>query len=78
MPTRIRRRLVSAALIAIPIVLIVIVLDVGVNYHHSQGAVAQPAAGSADAYSRLLIALPVILAACYLAGMLFRRMRQPQ
>ena len=77
MPTRIRRRLVSAALIAIPIVLIVIVLDVGVNYHHSQGAVAQPAAGSADAYSRLLIALPVILATCYLAGMLFRRMRQP-
>jgi Kef-type K+ transport system membrane component KefB len=34
-------------------------------------------ARAADPFARLLIALPVILAACYLAGTLFRRLGQP-
>lgn len=73
---RVRRSLISLALIAVPVALIVIVLDLGSAYHHSS-AVAQVASSAPDPYSRLLIALPVILGACYLAGALFRRMRQP-
>jgi Kef-type K+ transport system membrane component KefB len=73
---RVRRSLISLALIAVPVTLIVIVLDLGSAYHHSS-AVAQAASSGPDPYSRLLIALPVILGACYLAGAAFRRMRQP-
>jgi K+:H+ antiporter len=43
----------------------------------SPAAAAPPAAGPADPYPRLLIALPVILAACHLLGALFRRIGQP-
>ncbi|MBP2326390.1 Kef-type K+ transport system membrane component KefB [Kibdelosporangium banguiense] len=74
---RVRRSLISLALIAVPVALIVIVLDLGAAYHHGSGAPAQAASGSPDPYSRLLIALPVILAVCYLMGALFRRIGQP-
>jgi Kef-type K+ transport system membrane component KefB len=70
------RVVVSAALVAVPVALIVIVLDVGSAYHGATGPVLAPPS-SADSYSRLLVALPVILAACYLAGMLLRRLGQP-
>jgi Kef-type K+ transport system membrane component KefB len=36
-----------------------------------------PAAPGVDPFARLLVALPVILGACYLAGLLFRRFGQP-
>ncbi|MET0132095.1 MAG: cation:proton antiporter [Kibdelosporangium sp.] len=75
--TKIRRGLVSAALVAVPLVLIVVVLDLGAAYHHDNAATALTAKSGPDMYSRLLIALPVILAACYLAGVLFRRIGQP-
>jgi Kef-type K+ transport system membrane component KefB len=74
---KVRRSLISLALIAVPVALIVIVLDLGAAYHHDSGAAAQAVSGGPDPYSRLLIALPVILAACYLAGALFRRLGQP-
>jgi Kef-type K+ transport system membrane component KefB len=70
------RVVVSAALVAVPVALIVIVLDVGSAYHGATGPVLAPPS-PADSYSRLLVALPVILAACYLAGMLLRRLGQP-
>lgn len=34
-------------------------------------------AAAADPYPRLLVALPVILAVCYLTGALMRRLGQP-
>jgi Kef-type K+ transport system membrane component KefB len=72
-----RRGFISAALITVPLALIVLVLDLGAAYHHTEPAAAQAPSSSTDPYSRLLIALPVILAVCYAAGALFRRMGQP-
>jgi len=73
----VRRILVGVALIAVPVVLIVVVLGFGTAYHHGTATAAPATPSPTDPYPRLLVALPVILAACYLAGMLFRRLRQP-
>jgi Kef-type K+ transport system membrane component KefB len=75
--TKIRRGLVSVALVAVPLALIVVMLDLGTANHHDTAGAALVAPSGADMYSRLLIALPLILAACHLAGVLFRRIGQP-
>ncbi len=71
-----RRVLVGAALIAIPVVVVVVVLGLGSAYDQAPAGGAK-AAAAPDPYARLLVALPVILAACYLAGALARRLGQP-
>jgi Kef-type K+ transport system membrane component KefB len=80
-PTRTRstavRGLIGVALIAVPVVLIVIGLSVGTVHHRGPAAAAPTAPSPVDPFSRLLFALPVILAACYLAGAAARRLSQP-
>ncbi|HET9168151.1 MAG TPA: cation:proton antiporter [Actinocrinis sp.] len=71
--------LIGAALIAVPVGLILAALAFGAA-RNPGAAAASPAAASAvsaDPYPRLLIALPVILAACYLLAVLSRRLGQP-
>jgi hypothetical protein len=64
-------------LVAIPAGLIIAVLGFGSPASHGSVSTAPVAPGSVGPYPRLLIALPVILTACYLVGMLFRRLGQP-
>jgi Kef-type K+ transport system membrane component KefB len=73
----VRGILVGAVLVAVPVGLIVIMLGFGPAESHGPASTVPVAPGPVDSYPRLLVALPVILAACYLAGMLFRRLRQP-
>jgi Kef-type K+ transport system membrane component KefB len=75
--TTVRRILIGAALVAVPAVMVIVVLGLGSAYEHGPGVAAKAAADSPDTYPRLLVALPVILAACYLAGVLARRVGQP-
>ncbi|MFC3453618.1 cation:proton antiporter [Amycolatopsis speibonae] len=75
--TTLRRILVGTALIAVPVVVIAVVLGLGSAYEPVAGPSAKTAAGGPDTYARLLVALPVILGACYLAGVLARRLGQP-
>ena len=75
----IRTALIGTALIAVPAGLILAALAFGAA-RNPGAAAASPAAApavSADPYPRLLIALPVILAACYLLAVLSRRLGQP-
>src|ERR1700730_4415237 len=76
-PGTVRVRLVGAALVAVPVGLIVTVLGFGSAESHGSVAAPRVALSSVGPYPRLLMALPVILAACYLVGMLFRRLGQP-
>ncbi|MGW5053456.1 cation:proton antiporter [Actinokineospora sp. NPDC004072] len=69
-----RRLGLGAALVAAPAALAVVALGLGPDGH---GSVAAPAPSALDPYPRLLLALPVILAACFLTGALFRRIGQP-
>ena len=69
----VRRVLTGAALIAVPLVVVVVVLGLGSAYDQGHPIAAVSAQGKADPYPRLLVALPVILAACYLAGLAARR-----
>ncbi|MFC9255513.1 cation:proton antiporter [Amycolatopsis thailandensis] len=75
--TTLRRVLVGAALIAVPAVVVVVVLGLGSAYEPVAGTAAKATTGGPDTYARLLVALPVILGACYLAGVLARRLGQP-
>ncbi|MFK0248370.1 cation:proton antiporter [Amycolatopsis azurea] len=75
--TTLRRVLVGATLIAVPAVAVVVVLGLGSAYEPVAGTAAKTAGGGPDTYARLLVALPVILGACYLAGMLAKRLGQP-
>ncbi|MBB5857403.1 cation:proton antiporter [Amycolatopsis umgeniensis] len=75
--TTLRRILVGAVLIAVPAVVVVVVLGLGSAYEPVSGTAAKAASGGPDTYARLLVALPVILGACYLAGALARRLGQP-
>jgi Kef-type K+ transport system membrane component KefB len=76
-PRAVRGLLVGAALVAVPAALIVAVLGFGSARRPGQALKATAAHALTGPYPRLLIALPVILAACYLAGMAFRRLGQP-
>ena len=76
-PSQTRGVLVAVALIMVPAGLIVAVLGFGSARSHRAASTAPAAVSSAGPYPHLLIALPVILAACYLTGMLFRRLGQP-
>jgi Kef-type K+ transport system membrane component KefB len=70
-----RTALVGTALIALPIALTIGLLAVGSSGRGP--ALAAPAAsGSSNPYPRLLLALPVVLAACHLTGALVRRLGQ--
>ncbi len=75
--TTLRRVLVGTVLIAVPAVVIAVVLGLGTAYEPAGGAVVQAVDSGPDTYARLLVALPVVLGACYLAGMLARRLGQP-
>ncbi|ANN17027.1 potassium transporter [Amycolatopsis orientalis] len=72
-----RRVLTGAVLVAVPLVVVVVVLGFGSAYDQGHAATATAAPGGADPYPRLLVALPVILAACHLAGLAARRLGQP-
>jgi Kef-type K+ transport system membrane component KefB len=76
-PAALRGILGGAALVAVSAGLIVAVLDLGSKKGHGAAGTTVPALSSAGPYPRLLVALPVILAACYLAGTLSRWARQP-
>jgi Kef-type K+ transport system membrane component KefB len=70
--------LIGSALTAAAAGLILAALAFGAARNPGAPAVAShAAAGPPDPYPRLLIALPVILAACHLLGALFRRIGQP-
>ena len=74
-----REVLIGTALAVVPVGLILAALAFGAA-RNPGAAAASPAAAPAvpaDPYPRLLIALPVILAACYLLGILSRRLGQP-
>jgi Kef-type K+ transport system membrane component KefB len=75
-PAAVRGLLVGTGLVVVSAVLIVVVLGSGAGQTHPASA-ANAAASSAGPYPRLLITLPVILAACYLAGAVSRWLRQP-
>ncbi|MER7864821.1 cation/H(+) antiporter [Amycolatopsis sp. WAC 04197] len=75
--TALRRILVGAALIAVPAAVVVVVLGLGSAYAPVASTGAKAAGGGPDTYARLLVALPVILGACHLAGVLARRLGQP-
>lgn len=73
-----RRLLAGVALVALPAALIVAILILG-SARRGGAVFATPAASAAPSpYPRLLMALPVILAACYLVGELARRVGQPR
>ncbi|GAB3726476.1 hypothetical protein GCM10027598_45380 [Amycolatopsis oliviviridis] len=75
--TTLRRVLVGTMLIAVPAVVVVVVLGLGSAYEPVAGTAAKAASAGPDTYARLLVALPVILGACYLAGVLAKRLGQP-
>jgi Kef-type K+ transport system membrane component KefB len=68
---------VGVAMVAVPVALIVLVLEFGSSAARGSVGAAPSAPTVLDPYPRLLMALPVILAACYLFGVLFRRIGQP-
>ncbi|MEV1250033.1 cation:proton antiporter [Nonomuraea sp. NPDC050022] len=75
-PRSLRMIAVYLALVVVPVALIWFTL------RHGLSATGRPAGGPAtpsvpDVFPRLLIAIPVILAACHLCGRLFRRLAQP-
>jgi Kef-type K+ transport system membrane component KefB len=74
---RTTRGIVGVTMVAVPVALVVLVLEFGSRGRDSAVVAPPVAPTAADPYPRLLLALPVILAACYLLGMLFRRIGQP-
>lgn len=68
---------VSAALAAVSVALVVALLEFGAAGHHGAAAAAPATPGAVSPLLRLLVALPVILAVCYLAGLVLRRLGQP-
>ncbi|HTJ39005.1 MAG TPA: cation:proton antiporter [Dactylosporangium sp.] len=71
-----RAVLVGLVLVVVPLALIVPLLGLGPDGGDSPASAAP--ASAADPFARLLVALPVVLAACYLAGRLARRAGQPE
>ncbi|MGI5237798.1 cation:proton antiporter domain-containing protein [Dactylosporangium sp. CA-139066] len=72
----VRAILVGAALVVVPLALIVPLLGLAPDGGAAPSGAAPAVA--ADPFARLLVALPVVLAACYLAGRLARRTGQPE
>jgi Kef-type K+ transport system membrane component KefB len=77
MPEARRALLVGAVLVVLPLALIVPLFGLAPD-----GGGGAPAGGApapaVDPFARLLVALPVVLAACYLAGRVVRRAGQPE
>ena len=76
-PSAVRSILVGAVLVGVPAGLIVAVLGFGPAASHGASTATPVAPSPAFPYPQLLVAIPVILAACYLAGTLLRRLGQP-
>jgi K+:H+ antiporter len=76
-PGRVRTAVSVILLVGVPAGLIAVALGFGAAGSHHRAAAAPATLSAAGPYPRLLVALPVILAACYLAGLLFRRLGQP-
>jgi Kef-type K+ transport system membrane component KefB len=74
--TAVRGLVAGTGLMVVAVGLIAAVLAFGSARNHGHASAAK-ALSSAGPYPRLLVALPVILAACYLAGMVSRRLGQP-
>ena len=74
-PGAARTALVGAALVALPIALTIGLLAIG-SSGRGPALTAPTASGSSNPYPRLLLALPVVLAACHLTGALVRRVGQ--
>jgi Kef-type K+ transport system membrane component KefB len=74
----VRRRVLVGLLIAAPLLAVVVMLFVARMHEDAGSAAAAVPPGPADPYPRLLVALPVILATCYLVGVVAKRLGQPR
>jgi Kef-type K+ transport system membrane component KefB len=72
-----RKILIGAAVVAVPVELVVAWAAFGDRKGAPTAAASPAGAAAADPFARLLVALPVVLAACYLAGVLAKRLGQP-
>jgi K+:H+ antiporter len=76
-PGATRSILVSTGLLVVSAALAILLLEFGAAGHHATAGTVTAPPSAASPLLRLLVALPVILAACHVVGMLLRLLGQP-